>query len=301
MRLGELVRRHGLVAQLAELGQDRAHGLVGTREIDAGLRVERSRVEVLPVLCEHVVGEAAALAHLGEEARGHAAAEHRRRELDAVAVGVPDRQAVAADPQMELVGVLRVQPDALPGGRRERLELGRLEDGPRAEQLLRRLDRGVLEAAAEADERALGRVPAIEVARERVSRGPADGVLVADDRPPQRRVAEAELVVHVGQVLRRRVAVHVHLLDDHALLALDLLGVEARVEEHVGEHVERLGSLVAGALDVVARVLLAGEGIEVGAHRVDLEADVTRGRTALGALEEEVLGEVGDTASAGCS
>ena len=129
----------------------------------------------------------------------------------------------------------------------------------------------------------------------KVSRvAPRMRLLVPDDRASERRVAEAELVVHVRQVLRRRVAVHVHLLDDHALLALDLLGVEARVEEHVGEHVERLRGLVAGALDVVARVLLAREGVEVGAHRVDLEADVARRRAALRPLEEEMLGEVRD-------
>ncbi len=126
------------------------------------------------------------------------------------------------------------------------------------------------------DERALRRVPAVEVPRERVARRRADRVLVPDDRPAERGVAEAEVVVHVRQVLHRRVEVHVHLLDDHALLALDLVRIEAGVEEHVREHVERLRRLLAGALDVVARVLLAREGVEVGAHRVDLEADVAR-------------------------
>ena len=124
----------------------------------------------------------------------------------------------------------------------------------------------------------------------------ADRVLVPDDRAAERGVAEAEVVVDVRQVLHRRVEVHVHLLDDHALLALDLVRIEAGVEEHVREHVERLRRLLAGALDVVARVLLAREGVEVGAHRVDLEADVARRRTPLGALEEEVLGEVRDAA-----
>ncbi len=116
VRLRELVGGHRLVAQLAQLAEDRAHGLVGPREIDAGLRVQRAGVEVLAVLREHVVGEPAALAHLGEEARRHAAAEHRGRELHDVAIGVPDRQAVAADAQVELVGVLRVQPNARRAG-----------------------------------------------------------------------------------------------------------------------------------------------------------------------------------------
>ena len=39
-------------------------------------------------------------------------------------------------------------------------------------------------------------------------------------------------------VVAWRVVVHVHLLDDHALLALDLLRLELRVAEHVDEDVE---------------------------------------------------------------
>jgi hypothetical protein len=60
------------------------------------------------------------------------------------------------------------------------------------------------------------------------------------------------------------------------------------------EHVERPVAVVGGALDVVARVLLAREGVELAAEPVDLHPDVARGRPALGALEEHVLGEVRD-------
>jgi hypothetical protein len=83
---------------------------------------------------------------------------------------------------------------------------------------------------------------------------------------------------------------------DHALLALDLVGVEAGVAEHVDEHVERDVARLGGALDVVAGQLLAGERVELAADRVDLGRDVTRGRPPLRALEEHVLGEVGDAA-----
>ena len=51
---------------------------------------------------------------------------------------------------------------------------------------------------------------------------------------------------------------------------------------------------LGGAPDVVAGVLLAGEGVELAADRVDLAGDVARGRAPLGALEEHVLGEVRD-------
>ena len=111
---------------------------------------------------------------------------------------------------------------------------------------------------------------------------------------PERAVAVEELVVDPVDVVARRVVVHVHLLDDHALLALDLLGVELRVAEHVDEDVERRVAVLGRALHVVARVLLAGEGVELAADRVDLAGDLARRRPLLGPLEEHVLGEVGD-------
>ncbi len=137
-------------------------------------------------------------------------------------------------------------------------------------------------------------VPAVEVVQERLAARPADGLLRADDVPAERLVAVEEVVVDAVHVVARRVVVHVHLLDDHALLALDLLGVELRVAEHVDEDVERSVPVLGGALDVVARVLLAGEGVELAPDGVDLARDVARRRTVRRPLEEHVLGEVRD-------
>ena len=66
--------------------------------------------------------------------------------------------------------------------------------------------------------------------------------------------------------------------------------------QHVDEDVERDRAVLAGAADVVPRVLLAREGVELAADAVDLVPDVARGRPVLGALEEHVLREVGDPA-----
>ena len=49
-----------------------------------------------------------------------------------------------------------------------------------------------------------------------------------------------------------------------------------RVAEHVDEHVERHVAVLGGAPDVVARVLLAREGVELAADRVDLAGDQSR-------------------------
>ena len=104
----------------------------------------------------------------------------------------------------------------------------------------------------------------------------------------------AHLVPDLADVVAGRVEVHVDLLDDHALLALELLLVEARVQEHVGEDVDRDRRRPRGALDVVGGQLLAREGVELAADAVDLAGDVARGGAPLGALEEHVLGEVRD-------
>src|SRR5215211_1978026 len=54
--------------------------------------------------------------------------------------------------------------------------------------------------------------------------------------------------------------------------------------------------MLSGALDVVARVLLARERVELRADAVELEPDLLGCRPPLGALEEHVLGEVRDPA-----
>ena len=97
LRLLELVRRHRLGRDLAELAEDRRHRLVDAVDVDARLRVQRARVGVAVVHPEDVVREPAPLAHLGEEARRHAAAEHGREHLERVAVGMLERIARHAE------------------------------------------------------------------------------------------------------------------------------------------------------------------------------------------------------------
>ena len=150
------------------------------------------------------------------------------------------------------------------------------------------------DGSGDAYDHALGRVPAVEVRDERVARRALHRLLAAEDVPAERVVAVHEVVEHAGYVVARRVEVHVHLLDDHALLAVDLLGVEARVAQHVDEHVECDVAALGGAAHVVAGDLLARERVELAPDRIDLRGDVARRRASLCPLEEHVLGEVGD-------
>ena len=75
------------------------------RDVDARLRVERAGVGVAVVEPVDVVGEPAPLAHLGEEARRHPAAERGREQLERVAVGMVERQARHAEDDVRLVGL----------------------------------------------------------------------------------------------------------------------------------------------------------------------------------------------------
>src|SRR5207253_3984519 len=153
----------------------------------------------------------------------------------------------------------------------------------------------VADPSAEPDDHARRVVPAVEVRAERLARRAAYGLLLTDDLPAERLVAEEQVLVDTADEIARRVEIHVHLLDDHALLAVDLLGVEPRVAEHVDENVECNVAVLGGALHVVGGVLLAGERVELAADRVDFPGDIACARSALRSLEEHVLREVRDS------
>ena len=131
----------------------------------------------------------------------------------------------------------------------------------------------------------LGAVPGVEVRRERVAGRRLDRLLRAEDVPAEGLVGVEQTVVDVPDVALRRVEVDVHLLEDHALLLLDLGAVEAGVEQHVREHVEGDVARLGPAPDVVARQLLAGEGVELTSDRVDLGGDRPRRRAPLRPLK----------------
>ncbi len=296
-RLLELVRRNRLVDDPAQLVHDRAHRVVDAVDVDPGLGGQRSRVRVRAGRRVHVVREPTTFAHLGEQAGGHATAEHGAEQLHRVAVGMACLVAACANDQVRLVGLLLKDAHRAPVlGHDNRLRptgLARLDP---AEEPFQSLVQIVSEEAAEPDHHPLGPVPAVEVGEERLPRCPAYRLLEADDVPAERLVAVQQPLVDRADVASGRVEVHVHLLDDDALLALDLVGVELRPLQHVCEHVERRVARLRGALDVVAGRLLAGERVELAADAVDLAGDHPGGRPALGALEEHVLGEMSDAA-----
>ena len=78
------------------------------------------------------------------------------------------------------------------------------------------------------------------------------------------------------------------LLDDDVLFAVDLVGVEARMRQDVGEHVEPERDVGLEHARVIGRHLDPGAGIEVAADRLDFLGDLAGGAPRR-ALERHVL------------
>ena len=85
------------------------------------------------------------------------------------------------------------------------------------------------------------------------------------------------------------------LLLHHRPLAVDLLLVEAGVNQHVGQHVHRQLQTVERDLVPIAGYLLGGVGVQDAARSLDRLRDVDRRGALLGALEHHMLQEVCQT------
>ena len=91
----------------------------------------------------------------------------------------------------------------------------------------------------------------------------------------------------------RRVVRLADLLQDHAPLALQFLGLEGGVGQDVADDVGGERGVLLQHLHVIGGLLARGVGVDVAADRLDLLGDLRRG-AALGALERHVLEEVRD-------
>ena len=91
----------------------------------------------------------------------------------------------------------------------------------------------------------------------------------------------------------RLVLVHEDLFEDHLALGLDLVGPEGGSADDVAEDVEAQVEVLVEEAGVEGRVLLGGEGVHLAADGLDRLGDLAS-RALFGALEQQVLEEVGD-------
>ena len=121
-----------------------------------------------------------------------------------------------------------------------------------------------------------------------------DHVRSPDHRPTKRVAAEDRLGDDVVHEVLRRVLDHRDLLEHDLALGVDL--GEGGLEDHVRDHVERGLEPLVGHAGVDDRRLARRGGVQLAAERVEDLGDLL-GAVAAGALEEEVLDEVGDASA----
>ena len=115
----------------------------------------------------------------------------------------------------------------------------------------------------------------------------------AENRRPQRMAAPEGSDEHLVDEVVGVVVRFAELLQDDAALDLDVVGLERRREHDIAQQIHRFRETAVERVRVEAGVLLRREGVDVPAQAIDRPRDLD-GRTAAGALEEDMLQEVGD-------
>ena len=193
---------------------------------------------------------------------------------------------------MVLLGLLLVEAQArAPRGPARAAASGRppLRERPSSALLHQRDDPLVVDAARGGHDQVVRRVACVVVRGDVGHGNRRDHLGAADDRPPQRVLAEDRRGQHVMHLVRGLVLVHRDLLDHHLALGVDLrIG---RPQHHVLDHVEGLLEMAVEEARVDRRGLLAGARVHLRAHRVEGLVDLQRAEP-VGALEQQVLEEV---------
>ena len=169
--------------------------------------------------------------------------------------------------------------------------LDRREAPERLDQLL--VLRHVLEVADE--ERAAARAGPLAPAEgeDRVAAERAQVLLRPEHGAAERVVAERGAVDQVLGDDRRLVVGARDLLDHDAALAVELLLVELRAPDEVGQQVDRLADHLGAAGDVERDEVVRRVGVEHRAHPLGRLVDLAVVVVLLAALEHEMLEEVG--------
>ena len=136
-------------------------------------------------------------------------------------------------------------------------------------------------------------VVAREVGRKLAAVERAHGLARPQDRAADRLVRKRRLLQPLEHQIVGRILGGADLLHDHVLLALQLLRIERRIGQDVGENVERERHVGREHARVISRALDAGGGVKVAADRLDLLGDLPGGSPA-GALEGHMLQEMRD-------
>jgi hypothetical protein len=167
-------------------------------------------------------------------------------------------------------------------------EVGKLAHHPVQESLVR-------EVARRRDDEAIRPIAVLEEIEKILTLERSYRVVVAAYRQAQRVPGPVVQVEQIVDVVVRRILDLRDLLQDDGALPLDLVRVEAGMQKQIGEHVRRQIGVLGQDAGVVAGVFLARESVQHAADGVDLLGDLCGG-AAVGALEQQMLEEVRETA-----
>ena len=289
----QLVLGHRLLAQALELGADHVQRLDDV--VLAGADVDPDLPGVLVLARPGVdgVGQAPLLADLLEQARGGGAAQDRVQDRQGEAALVVAGDALSAQADVVLLGLLAVKGDALAAAARSRRRRSRgsVPDAVGEPLAGQALDLGVLEVAGRRDHDRAGDITGVVIGGHLVHGQGADHVATADHRPAQRMVTEDRLGQDVVHLVLRLVLVHGDLLEHHLALGLEVR--VGRAQQHVAHHLERALEVLVEEVGVQDRRLLAGGCVHLRAEAVELLRDLLGGQLRR-ALEQHVLEEVRD-------
>ena len=288
------------------MAHDLAH-LLGLGGQAAGVHAEVAGVRVGTGEREGAVRQAALLADLLEQARGHARTKRAGQHAQRVAAVVARDDARAAHHDVGLLKALlhlaqlAQRYDAAVGTHTARRGGHALPQVPAVagERLQHEANHGaVLQGTGGGNHQAIRGVVALVVLPHGVTRdrlnllgGAADG---ASEGVGAHELLHEVLEGDVGRV----VLIHRDFFENHPAFLLQVGGIKQGVGHHIGDDVHGHGRVVVEHTRVVAGVFFGGQRIGFSAHRVEGGRNVER-RAGTGAFEQQVLQKVRGAEHAG--
>src|SRR5579871_1468880 len=283
----------------AKFGDGEIENLADGFLAGAGVNGEHSGVGVRREFAEDGVGEALLFANVLEEARGHAAAEKIIEHGHGEAAFVGDGQGRNAEAEVDLLEIaLFFEMNRRAGGGR-RVVFFQCGGGQVAEFFFDEIENLLVgDVAGSGDQDVIGREPVLEAAAQGRLIEFADGFRGSEKGATERMLGPEAAGKNVVEEIFGIVEIHLDLFEDHLAFFADVVGIETRAEDEIGDDVESDGQMLVENLGVETDLFFGGEGIEHAADGIHFAGDIFGG-AAFGAFEDHVLEEMSEAVFGG--